>query len=72
MGKMPAPSTIGSRIRNAWQGSEGYRVDPRGDWYLAKKPYRNSLHEHVDRATGQDAYSTEKTRLENKKKGPGC
>ena len=58
MGAMPNQTDIGARVRNAWQGTDGYKIDPRGDWYIAKKPYRKSINEHVDRRIERDMKQT--------------
>lgn len=64
MGRMPDASTIGSRVDYMWRGTDGYRLDPTGQWYLPKKTYRRSIHESVDRKANLNAKEKLKQELE--------
>ena len=65
MGNMPDVHTIGNRVNSLWRGVDGYKIDPQGQWYLPKKPYRKSTNEHSDQLRARDAKETLRKELEN-------
>ena len=56
LGADPAPDYASQFIRKAWEGSEGYMIDPSGNWQIAKKTFRNESYEHMEYNRGKNMY----------------